>query len=124
MMCYAILIVVFTICFAVLQMEIDPEVAAAEGIGYFGKTLLQTFRTSIGELGVPAYSAIWSSRHTLHRDINIFLIWATWLTQTFFMLVIMLNFIIAIITANYEKCINYQKVIAYQHKADLNMECF
>jgi len=35
-------------------MEIDPEVEeGAEGLSYFQKMILQTFRTAIGELGTP-----------------------------------------------------------------------
>ena len=52
------------------------------------------------------------------------LIWATWYIQTFFLLVVMLNFLIAVIQSNYNKVINFQEKIAYQHKAELNEECY
>ena len=52
------------------------------------------------------------------------LIWATWYIQTFFLLVVMLNFLIAVIQSNYNKVINFQEKIAYQHKAELNEETY
>tara|TARA_B110000285_G_C14691842_1_gene409420 strand:- start:44 stop:295 length:252 start_codon:yes stop_codon:yes gene_type:complete len=38
------------------------------------------------------------------------------------MLVFMLNFLIAVISSTYERVINYEKIISYKHKADLNQE--
>jgi len=40
------------------------------------------------------------------------------------MLVIMLNFIIAVITSTYSRVVNYQKIISYKNKADLNFEFY
>ena len=40
------------------------------------------------------------------------------------MLIIMLNFLIAVITSTYERVMNYQKIISYMHKAELNVEVF
>lgn len=36
----------------------------------------------------------------------------------------MLNFLIAVITSTYERTINYQKIISFKHKAELNEECY
>jgi hypothetical protein len=119
---YLVFLFVFTVCFVVLKMELDPEVDGAEGLTYFQKMLLQTFRTAIGELGMPVYSDILAKEDSLFRTMNIFLIWACWFSQTLFMLVIMLNFLIAVITSTYERVINYQIIISYMHKADLNQE--
>lgn len=37
----------------------------------------------------------------MFRTINIALIWVCWFVQTFLMLIVMLNFLIAVITDNY-----------------------
>ena len=121
---YVIFLVIFTICFVVLKMEIDPEVADAQGMNYTQKMFLQVFRTAIGELGMPVYTEILAKEDQLFKSINITLIWVTWFFQTFFMLIIMLNFLIAVITSTYERVMNYQKIISYQHKAELNYETF
>ena len=121
---YVIFLVVFTICFVVLKMEIDPEVAETEGLTYSQKMFLQTFRTALGELGMPVYTEILAKEDQVFKSINITLIWITWYFQTFFMLIIMLNFLIAVITSTYERVVNYQKIISYMHKAELNAETF
>jgi hypothetical protein len=62
---------------------------------------------------MPVYTEILQKDDQLFKSINITLIWATWFFQTFFMLIIMLNFLIAVITSTYERVMNYQKIIAY-----------
>ena len=52
------------------------------------------------------------------------MIWMVWFIQTFFMIVIMLNFLIAVITSTYERVVTYQKIITFQNKAQLNEECY
>lgn len=73
---------------------------------------------------MPVYTNILAKEDELFMSINIFLIWAVWFFQTFFMLIIMLNFLIAVITSTYERVMNYQKIISFQHKAELNYETF
>ena len=86
--------------------------------------LLQTFRTAVGELGIPKYSKILQMEDSVFKSLNIALIWICLFMQTFFMLVIMMNFLIAVITSTYERVMNYQVIISYQHKAELNDEIF
>ena len=121
---YIVFLMLFSTCFVILQMEIDPEVAEAEGLGYFQKTVLQTFRTSIGELGMPVYSKLLAKPPGVARDINIALIWVTWFLQTSLMLIVMLNFLIAVITDNYDRVYKLQQTYGYYHKAQLNHETY
>ena len=72
---------------------------------------------------MPMYTKILEQEDSIFKGINIALIWLIWFLQSFFMLVIMTNFLIAEITSTYERVINYQKIISFQHKADLNEEC-
>lgn len=58
------------------------------------------------------------------RNMNVSFIWGIWYTQTFVMLVVMLNFIIAVITATYDEVTQNQVFIHYKYKAELNLECF
>ena len=60
----------------------------------------------------------------LFKTINLTLIWLIWFIQTFTMLVIMLNFLIAVIASTYDRLNNYQRIISYQQKATLNDEVF
>lgn len=119
---YIVFLLVFSICFIILQMEVDGEVAEAQGLNLFSKIVLETFRTSIGELGMPMYSKILKREPSVFKYLNIVLIWITWVVQTFFMLIVMLNFLIAVITNNYENVFNKQIIYSYFHKAGLNHE--
>ena len=47
-----------------------------------------------------------------------------WFIQVFFMLVIMLNFLIAVLQQTYNRVMNYQKIILYQQRSELNEECY
>jgi hypothetical protein len=40
--------------------------------------LLQTFRTAIGELGMPMYGNILAKEDSIFKSINIALIWICW----------------------------------------------
>lgn len=53
---------------------------------------------------------------------NIYLIWFLWFLTVFFLLIFMINFLIAVITSAYQRVMNYQKLIGFKHKADLNYE--
>ena len=73
---------------------------------------------------MPKYEKILEKEPSIFKDINIYLIWLVWFVQTFFMLVIMLNFLIAVISSNYEQTMIQQKLIGYRHKAELNYEIY
>jgi hypothetical protein len=110
--------------YTVLKAEPDPETADIQNIPQFVVILLVTFRNAIGEVGLPTYNAIAARPDSVYKSVNIMLIWGTWYIQTFFLLVVMLNFLIAVIQSNYNKVINFQEKIAYQHKAELNEETY
>jgi hypothetical protein len=90
----------FTFSFMILGMEIDDEVQGAQDLTYPEYALLQVFRTSMGELAMPGYTKIYD-KDTKFAKYNIILMWILWYISVFFMLVIMLNFLIAEITTTY-----------------------
>ena len=60
---------------------------------------IQIFRNAIGDIAVIDYG-LWKNDEnkdgfSLAQPIAVFLIWAIWLLYIFFMLIVMLNFIIA-----------------------------
>ena len=103
---YSLFLFQFSIYYVCLDMEIDPEVEeGAEGLSYFQKMILQTFRTSIGELGFPQYGKILMEQEnnpSVFHSIQIAAIWLIWFVQTFFMLVILTNFIVAVVVGTYD----------------------
>jgi hypothetical protein len=121
---YMIFLFMFSITFVVLNMEVDDANNESKHIGFFEKMLLETFRSAIGEVGLPKYSAILEKPDSYCKSLNIALIWIIWYLQVFFMLVIMLNFLIAVLQQTYNRVMNYQKIIMYQQRAELNEECY
>lgn len=128
MCAYFTLVLIFSICFTVLGTEIDGEVVDAGAEGYeqseFQLMVLQVFRTSIGELSMPKYDHIKAMDDSFFKSLNIYLIWAAWFLQSFFMLVVMMNFLIAVISETYQQISSQRKIIDYRNKSELNEEAF
>lgn len=89
----------------------------------------QTYRNSIGDIGTPQYD-YWTYYHR-HFDKSvmfgygqcmIYLIWILWYLNQFFNLIILLNFLIAIVSQSYEKVMTDSMKYEYEHKAELNSE--
>lgn len=80
---YVTFLMVFSICYVVLQLDIDPEVvSSAKVLNNFCLTLLETFRNAIGELALPAYNNLLekntdgeAKEPSIFVYINIYLIW-------------------------------------------------
>lgn len=86
---------------------------------------MEAFRLSIGDLSAPKYT-FWeenleSSPFTSYFMIVI--IWLVWLLEIFFVLIILLNFLIAIISQSYEEVMLKSLMNKYHHRAELNREC-
>lgn len=76
---------------------------------------------------MPQYGRLLTPEETIPNytvAANVTLIWLMWYVQSFFMLVVLTNFIIAVITNTYNQVIVMQRIISYRHKADLNVEIF
>ena len=110
--------------FAVLKVEIDGEVASAVGLGYFGSLFLMVWRNSTGKLGLQSYSGLNAMPKSALLYVNIELIWFAYFAQIIFMLVIMLNFIIAIIDQTYVAVNKNRNIFVYMNKAELNEEYY
>lgn len=76
--CYLVFLLMFSLGFAVLRMEVDAESDQLEGLGYFEKIVIETFRTAVGEVGFPGYSAIMAEEPSMWRGTNVISIWALW----------------------------------------------
>mmetsp|Transcript_8619 Transcript_8619/g.14572 ORF Transcript_8619/g.14572 Transcript_8619/m.14572 type:complete len:89 (-) Transcript_8619:259-525(-) len=58
------------------------------------------------------------------QNILISIVWVMWCLNQFVNLVILLNFLIAVISQVYEKVISQQFTYVYVHKADLNYRIY
>ena len=127
--CYLLFLNFFTMCFIVLQCDIDGEIADVPILNRYSLMLLQVYRTALGELSMPGYknNAIWKNGNTegdFFLQINIMMIWIMWVVSTFFMFVIMTNFNIAQITSTYERVRGLEKKISFELKAEMNYETY
>ena len=103
-----------------------------KNIGY----LLYSFRNSIGDLSTPNYDD-WlimgledadDDSKTVITQTEVFLIvvlsWTLWSIQSVFMIIILLNYLIAVISQAYERVVNQRKIYQYIHRAEVNQEYF
>lgn len=93
-------IILFTILFRILGFEIDG--GDYSSLAESGIYLAQTYRNSIGDIAVPSYS-FWESQKEFPDIQNkmIIIIWFTWLMNQFFLTIILLNFLIAILAESF-----------------------
>lgn len=73
---------------------------------------------------MPAFTKIIGKDMTdFKKDINIGLLWFLWYFTTFLMNVVMLNFLIAVISSNYESTKLDSEKIYLRDQAQMNLEC-
>ena len=85
------------------------------GLPEFWKHVLQAWRNSVGDIKIPDYS-VWSERiedSPWSSGMMIFIIWITWWINQYIMLIIMLNFLIAIIAQSYEDVMTRSALATY-----------
>ena len=89
--------------------------------------MVQVFRNAIGDISLPNYDVwLWyiNNGKPAIGYVMMTLIWAIWLANIFFCLIILLNFLIAIIGQSYEQVMERKNQFKYQHRSELNRECF
>lgn len=127
-MTYLLFLNFFSMCFVVLNCDIDEEISSTPILGRYELMVLQVYRTALGELSMPGYSEheFWQNKDDddIFLNINIIMIWILWVVSTFFMFVIMTNFNIAQITSTYERVRGLEKKISYELKAEMNHETY
>lgn len=90
-------------------------IGLAEGLSFYQMILLGTFESSVGDLTHVVYRPyLKREKNTTAKMVNVQLLNFVWMIQCFFLLVIMLNFIIAVITSTYVRVIDYQKIITFK----------
>ena len=97
-----------------------------KGLNTFTKLFLQTYEDSVGNADVPIYS-FWidsaGEAPTTIRGFMVGLIWVTWFTNQWFIFIVLLNFIIAIIGQSYDSVMEKATQYMYLQRTDMNMEC-
>jgi hypothetical protein len=125
--CYIFFTNFFVILYAVMEVDIDEElttVGTPESLGYYGMLFLAVWRNSIGKLGVPNYEKIAEQKDSFLMPISVGIIWMIYFVQVLFMLVIGLNFMIAIIESTFSSVNDDKMSFLYRNKAEMNLESF
>ena len=98
-------------------------------LNFFFIMLIQMYRNSIGDISAPSYGR-WSdllesnSKYEQNKAyMMITLIWIVWVLHQFMNLIILLNFLIAIISQSYENVMQKLVVFKYKTRVDFNLEC-
>lgn len=88
---------------------------------------IQTIRNGIGDLSPPTYE-IWFQDYksgdpkTSSQIVIIIIAWGLWLGNLYIILIVLLNFLIAIISEAYEQVMTIEECDTYQSRCDMNIE--
>ena len=93
------------ICFGLIYLITGLEVGKDDygEMNRYGRTFIQAYRNSIGDLAPPAHKK-WNELVTTDKDneslvnLMVLVIWLVWFFNQFIVLIILLNFLIAIIS--------------------------
>ena len=95
-------------------------------VGSMFVNILQTYRNSIGDIAAPTYP-LWeefiAKDNVWQGKFMIFTIWTFWFIHQYLILIILLNFLIAIISGSYEDVMAQEIQLKYQHRCEMNLEC-
>jgi hypothetical protein len=74
------------------------------GLSFIGTAIISTFRNSIGDTSSPDYKNLVSryDENPILASTSIRFIWLMFIAQQYFCVIIMLNFLIAIVSNSYE----------------------
>ena len=110
----------FASLYSAIEAEIDEELNSGVGLGKFGRLFLMVWRNSVGKLSFVRYSYWDKKEEQGEKTVGIEFVYLVFYLQIIFMLVIMLNFMIAIIDSTYKRVIGQKKIHMYMGKAELN----
>jgi len=114
---FSLWLLFFTIEFKVLGFEFDDSEYA--NLGSFTQMLILTFRNSIGDLSLPQYNDLIEVDTSVSQFV-IYMLWMFWFMNIFLMVIMLLNFLIAVISQTYERVSGSQTSYTYKDKADMN----
>ena len=86
---------------------------------------MQTYRNSVGDISAPKYE-FWIETefdgNYFAPNLMITLIWLIWLSNQFLVLIILLNFLIAIISESYANTLEKKEYYKYVQRCEMNIE--
>ena len=124
---------VFVVLFALIYRTLGndtgghPDPGHGDGNDYerinsFAALVMYSYRTSIGDLEAPN-AQIWEdSLGKSNMYFMVYLTWVVWMVHQYFMLIVFLNFLIAIVSQVYENDLAKTLQNDYTQKAEMNLE--
>ena len=93
---------------------------------------ISTFENSIGNINPPYYlnlrqtngknTTLVTGLSKVYEDIQLIMIWGIWLFNQYIIMIVMLNFLIAVISETYSRETERLKMHTYQFRNQLNLE--
>jgi len=87
----------FASLYSAIEAEIDEELNSGVGLGKFGRLFLMVWRNSVGKLSFVRYSYWTNNKTGIELTLGVEFVYLVYYVQITIMLVVMLNFMIAII---------------------------
>lgn len=129
---YFTVLALITVCLYELGEEITPDltdVYPGKGLSRFQSMYIQQYATTLLFLRVPYYNSM--LKHTtldpsiskdkhdatyldFDKSVTVFFIWLIWFFMTFFMNIIMINFLVSIVCSSYERLKGSTQIISYK----------
>ena len=112
---------IWIICFIMLYIQSGIIAPGRKGLkeGDFVGMFLYVWENSIGNINDPADESFTDKGFPV-----VLLIWLIWFTNQFIIVIILLNFLIAVISQSYENVMNSKTIKKYKDIAHLNKEAF
>ena len=111
------------ILYVMLGMQIHFEDIYYPGIHYYWAFVAFAIRSSIGDIQPPRYTFWLSAReqgHSVVPFLMVYFIWLIWFCTQFINLVILLNFLIAVISQSYEDIMSREIFTRYSLRSHMN----
>lgn len=116
-------IMLFSLEFQIVGAEFSDE--DYDGFTWKKIYAIQTYRNSIGDISTPGYSKWLTAAEDAHASswMMIYSVWFIWLMNQYLVLIILLNFLIAVISSSYETVMGNELIHEYDAKVAFNREC-
>ena len=111
----------FCLLYRIMGMRIDDgDYGTLNSIATYG---IQTYRNTVGDDAVPLLP-FWDkqTKNPYIGKFMCFMIWFTWLFNSFLLMLILLNFLIAILSASFEDMQNKAVQFEYKAKCQMNVD--
>ena len=126
---FCVYLFMYVLLFVMLYIQSGINAPGRTGfkVRGFGEMLMYVWENSIGNINDPPESSFHLDNNKtegLRYPSEMYLIWFVWFMNQFIIVIILLNFLIAVISQSYENVMNSKSIMKYQDMAALNKEAY